>query len=154
MMAIPSVNVVSHFTDWTIGHVHSGALGWNAMITYGTFYFLVPRLVGADLYSVRLANMHFWMALAGTMLYIVAMWGAGVSQGLLWLSLDEIGELSFSFKDIMSSMVPYYTLRLIAGLIFLSGTVLMAYNLFMTIKGRETVKVQVPAVDPAFGVNS
>lgn len=154
MMAIPSVNVVSHFTDWTIGHVHSGALGWNAMVTYGTFYFLVPRLVGADLYSARLANMHFWMALAGTMLYIVAMWGAGVSQGLLWLSLDEIGELSFSFKDIMSSMVPYYTLRLIAGLIFLSGTVVMAYNLFMTIKGRETVKVQVPAVDPAFGVNS
>lgn len=154
MMAIPSVNVVSHFTDWTIGHVHSGALGWNAMVTYGTFYFLVPRLVGADLYSAHLANMHFWMALAGTMLYIVAMWGAGVSQGLLWLSLDEIGELSFSFKDIMSSMVPYYTLRLIAGLIFLSGTVVMAYNLFMTIKGRETVKVQVPAVDPAFGVNS
>lgn len=154
MMAIPSVNVVSHFTDWTIGHVHSGALGWNAMVTYGTFYFLVPRLVGADLYSVRLANMHFWMALAGTMLYIVAMWGAGVSQGLLWLSMDEIGELSFSFKDIMSSMVPYYTLRLIAGLIFLSGTVLMAYNLFMTIKDRETVKVLVPAVDPAFGVNS
>lgn len=154
MMAIPSVNVVSHFTDWTIGHVHSGALGWNAMITYGTFYFLVPRLAGADLYSVRLANIHFWMALAGTMLYIVAMWGAGVSQGLLWLSLDEVGELSFSFKDIMSSMVPYYTLRLIAGLIFLSGTILMGYNLAMTLKNRKTVLVQVPAVDPAFGVNS
>lgn len=154
MMAIPSVNVVSHFTDWTIGHVHSGALGWNAMITYGTFYFLVPKLAGADLYSVRLANTHFWMALAGTMLYIVAMWGAGVSQGLLWLSVDEIGELSFSFKDIMSSMVPYYTLRLIAGLIFLTGTVLMAYNLAMTLKGRQRVLVQVPEVDPAFGVNS
>jgi len=154
MMAIPSVNVVSHFTDWTIGHVHSGALGWNAMITYGTFYFLVPRLVGVDLYSVRLANIHFWMALAGTMLYIIAMWGAGVSQGLLWLSVDEIGELSFSFKDIMSSMTLYYALRLVAGLIFLGGTVLMAYNLFMTLKGRDAVKVQVPAVDPAYGVGS
>jgi cytochrome c oxidase cbb3-type subunit 1 len=151
MMAIKSVNVVSHFTDWTIGHVHSGALGWNAMITYGTFYFLVPRLVGTTLYSDRLANVHFWMALAGTMLYILARWGAGVSQGLLWLSLDQIGELSFSFKDIMASMPPYYLLRFLAGLIFLSGTFLMAYNLYMTIKGRRTVKIQPPAVT-AYGV--
>lgn len=153
MMAIRSVNVVSHFTDWTIGHVHSGALGWNAMITYGTFYYLVPRLVGADLHSVRLANLHFWLALAGTMLYIVSMWGAGVSQGLLWLSVDEMGELSFSFKDIMASMTPFYTLRLIAGLIFLTGTVLMAYNLFATLWGRHAIRVQVPAVDPAYGVS-
>jgi cytochrome c oxidase cbb3-type subunit 1 len=152
MMAFPSVNVVSHFTDWTIGHVHSGALGWNAMITYGTFYFMVPRLVGSTLYSVRLANLHFWMALAGTMLYIVAMWGAGVSQGLLWLSVDEIGELSFSFRDVMSSMTPFYALRLIAGLIFLTGTAAMAYNLYMTVVGRSTVTVNIPAVDPAYGV--
>jgi cytochrome c oxidase cbb3-type subunit I len=154
MMSFPSVNVVSHFTDWTIGHVHSGALGWNAMITYGTFYYMVPRLVGGELYSTRLANIHFWLALAGTMLYIMAMWGAGVSQGLLWLSVDEIGELSFSFKDIMSSMTPFYMLRLIAGMIFLLGTVLMAYNFYKTIVGRTVEKVQVPAVDPAFGVSS
>jgi len=146
MMAIKSVNVVSHFTDWTIGHVHSGALGWNALITFGTFYFLVPRLVGRQLYSVRLANIHFWLALAGTMLYVLAMWGAGVSQGLLWLSLDEIGELSFSFKDIMASMPPYYALRLLAGLIFLSGAVLMTFNLYMTIKGCRTVEVEPPPV--------
>jgi cytochrome c oxidase cbb3-type subunit 1 len=146
MMAIKSVNVISHFTDWTIGHVHSGALGWNALITFGTFYFLVPRLVGTQLYSVRLANIHFWMALAGTMLYVLAMWGAGVSQGLLWLSLDEIGELSFSFKDIMASMPPYYALRLLAGLIFLSGAVLMTFNFYMTIKGRRTIQVEPPPV--------
>ncbi len=146
MLAIKSVNVVSHFTDWTIGHVHSGALGWNALITFGTFYFLVPRLVGSTLYSVRLANIHFWMALAGTMLYVLAMWGAGVSQGLLWLSLDEIGELSFSFKDIMASMPPYYLLRLVAGLVFLGGAVLMTFNFYMTIKGRRTVQVRPPAV--------
>lgn len=152
MMAIRSVNVVSHFTDWTIGHVHSGALGWNAMITYGTFYFMVPRLVGTELYSVRLANLHFWMALAGTMLYIMAMWAAGVSQGLLWLSVDEVGELSFSFKDIMASMAPYYGLRLVAGLIFLGGTLLMAFNLLMTLKGKHAVKTTAPAVDPAYGV--
>ena len=153
MMAFPSVNVVSHFTDWTIGHVHSGALGWNAMITYGTFYYMVPRLVGSELYSVRLANLHFWLALAGTMLYVISMWGAGVSQGLLWLSVDSIGELSFSFKDIMASMNPYYVLRLIAGLIFLTGTILMAYNLYRTARGRETRTVGIPAVNPAWGMS-
>ncbi|MGH8033617.1 MAG: cytochrome-c oxidase, cbb3-type subunit I [Lysobacterales bacterium] len=144
MMAIKSVNAVSHFTDWTIGHVHSGALGWNALIVFGTFYFLAPRLVGAELYSVRLANIHFWMALAGTMLYILAMWGAGISQGLLWLSLDSIGEPSFSFKDIMASMQPYYLLRLVGGIVFLSGAVLMIFNLTMTMKGRKTIQVRPP----------
>jgi cytochrome c oxidase cbb3-type subunit 1 len=152
VMAIRSVNVVSHFTDWTIGHVHSGALGWNAMITYGVFYYLVPRLAGNKLYSIALANLHFWLALAGTMLYIMAMWAAGVSQGLLWLSMDEIGELSYGFKDIMASMAPYYGLRLIAGLIFLSGTILMAYNFYMTLMGRESVLVKPPLVDAAYRV--
>jgi cytochrome c oxidase cbb3-type subunit 1 len=144
MMAIRSVNVVSHFTDWTIGHVHSGALGWNALITFGTFYYLVPRLAGTPLYSVRLANVHFWLALAGTMLYVLAMWGAGVSQGLLWLTLDGLGELRYSFKDIMASMPPYYFLRLVAGLLFLSGAVLLSINLGLTIRGRRTALVRPP----------
>lgn len=146
MMAIKSVNAVSHFTDWTIGHVHSGALGWNAMITFGTFYFLVPRLVGASLYSVRLANIHFWMALTGTMLYILSMWGAGVTQGVLWLSLDDLGELRYSFTDIMASMPPYYALRLLGGIIFMTGTILMAFNLYMTVIGRKTLQVSPPAI--------
>jgi cytochrome c oxidase cbb3-type subunit 1 len=149
MMAIKSVNAVSHFTDWTIGHVHSGALGWNALIVFGTFYFLAPRLVGGTLYSVRLANVHFWLALAGTMLYILAMWGAGVSQGLLWLSLDSLGEPSFSFKDIMASMPPYYLLRLVGGIVFLAGTLLMVFNLTMTMKGRKTIRVRPPEVGTA-----
>tara|TARA_R110000824_G_scaffold336_9_gene2311 strand:- start:107205 stop:108689 length:1485 start_codon:yes stop_codon:yes gene_type:complete len=146
MMAIRSVNVVSHFTDWTIGHVHSGALGWNAMITYGTFYFLVPKLAGRELYSTRLANLHFWLALAGTMLYILSMWAAGVSQGLLWLSIDEFGQLSFSFREIMAAMSSYYGLRLIAGLIFFTGTIVMSWNLFMTMRGQQTAKVTPPPV--------
>ena len=146
MMSIKSVNVVSHFTDWTIGHVHSGALGWNAMITFGTFYFLVPRLFGVELYSVRLADIHFWLALAGTMLYILAMWGAGVSQGLLWMSLDDLGELSYSFRDIMASMVPYYALRVVAGAIFLVGAILMFYNFTKTMQDRFTVAVRIPEV--------
>jgi len=146
MMSIKSVNVVSHFTDWTVGHVHSGALGWNAMITYGVFYYLVPRLAGRELYSLRLANIHFWLALSGTILYILAMWAAGVSQGLLWMSIDELGQLNYTFNDIMASMKPYYGLRLIAGLVFLSGTILMSFNLFMTIKGKKTVKVKPPTI--------
>jgi cytochrome c oxidase cbb3-type subunit 1 len=146
MMAIKSVNVVSHFTDWTIGHVHSGALGWNAMITYGVFYYLVPRLAGRALYSLRLANIHFWMALSGTILYILSMWAAGVSQGLLWLSVDELGQLSYSFNDVMAGMKPYYSLRLVAGIVFLTGTVLMTFNLLMTLKGRQTVKVSPPVM--------
>ena len=144
MMAFRSVNVISHFTDWTVGHVHSGALGWNALITFGTYYFLVPRLVGRPLHSVRLANIHFWIALAGVMLYILSMWGAGVSQGLLWMSLDDLGELRFSFTDIMAATAPYYMLRLVAGIIFLTGAVLMAINLFLTIAGHETVRVRPP----------
>ena len=149
MLAIKSVNIISHFTEWTVGHVHSGALGWNALITFGTFYFLVPRLVGAKLYSVRLANIHFWLALAGTILYIVALWGAGVSQGVLWLSLDELGELRYSFTEIMAAMNPYYLLRFIAGLIFLIGALLMYYNFFKTIIGRRTIAVRPPVIAEA-----
>jgi cytochrome c oxidase cbb3-type subunit 1 len=149
MMAIMSVNVVSHFTDWTIGHVHSGALGWNALITFGTFYYLVPRLAGAKLYSRRLADIHFWLALAGIMIYLLAMWAAGVSEGLLWLSLDELGELRFSFVDVLTSTKPYYMMRLLGGLLFLSGAVVMAVNLFMTVAGKKTVLVLPPAVQVA-----
>jgi cytochrome c oxidase cbb3-type subunit 1 len=145
MMSIRSVNVMSHFTDWTIGHVHSGALGWNALITFGTFYFLVPRLAGRPLASTALANAHFWLALAGTMLYIVAMWAAGLSQSLLWLTLDELGEVQYSFVDVMRSTKPYYLLRLLGGLLFLTGAGLMAMNLYRTLAGAVTVTVQPPA---------
>ena len=137
MMAIRSVNVMSHFSEWTIGHVHSGALGWNALITYGTFYYLVPRLAGRPLHSVQLAHAHFWLALAGIMLYILAMWGAGITQGLLWLTLDDIGEVRYSFVEVMAAMNPYYVLRLIGGLLFLAGTLLMAYNLGLTLRGSR-----------------
>jgi cytochrome c oxidase cbb3-type subunit 1 len=149
MMAIMSVNMVSHFTDWTIGHVHSGALGWNALITFGTFYYLVPKLVGAELYSRKLADIHFWLALAGIMLYLLAMWAAGISEGLLPLVLDEAGEPRFSFVDILTAIKPYYVLRLIGGLLFWAGTLLMAYNFYKTIRGRETALVMPPALQAA-----
>jgi cytochrome c oxidase cbb3-type subunit 1 len=146
MMAIRSVNVMSHFTEWTIGHVHSGALGWNALLTFGTFYFLVPKLAGRPLASRALADLHFWLALAGTMLYIVSMWGAGVTQGLLWLSFDELGEVQYSFTEVMTAMAPYYRLRLVGGALFLGGALLMAINLGRTFVGARTVSVAPPAL--------
>ncbi len=144
MLAIRSVNVMSHFTEWTIGHVHSGALGWNALITFGTYYYLVPKLAGRPLHSVAMANLHFWLALAGIMLYIISMWGAGLSQSLLWLSLDDLGEVRYSFVDVVAAMAPYYMLRLVGGLLFLSGTLLMAENLRRTFLGTRTVTVEPP----------
>lgn len=147
MMAIRSVNVLSHFTEWTIGHVHSGALGWNALITFGTFYYLVPKLAGRPLHSKQMANTHFWLALAGVMLYVIAMWGAGISQSLLWLTIDGLGEVQYSFNDIMAAMRPYYLLRLLAGLLFLAGAGLMALNLWRTFAGVSTVEVSPPVTD-------
>jgi cytochrome c oxidase cbb3-type subunit I len=144
MMAIRSVNVMSHFTEWTIGHVHSGALGWNALITFGTFYYLVPRLAGRPLHSAALANAHFWLALAGVLLYILSMWGAGLSQSLLWLSLDDVGEVRYSFVEVMRAMAPYYALRLVGGALFLAGTVLMTVNFARTFAGVRTVEVTPP----------
>lgn len=152
MMAIRSVNVVSHFTDWTVGHVHSGALGWNAFVTIGTLYFLVPRLVGRELHSVRLANLHFVLGLLGVLIYMVAMWGAGVSQGVLWLTLDEAGSVKYDFTEVMAAMAPYYMLRLLGGLLFFAGVLLMAYNLHMTARGAETRVAFAPAPHPSAAI--
>ncbi len=135
MLAIKSVNVISHFTEWTVGHVHSGALGWNAMITFGALYYLVPVMSGRALHSVRLANWHFALSIGGVMLYILALWGAGVTQGLLWLSLDDNGEVKYSFVEVMRAIAPYYAVRLLGGVLFLGGTLLMTYNFGMTIFG-------------------
>jgi len=152
MMAIRSVNVISHFSEWTIGHVHSGALGWNALVTFGTLYFLVPRLVGRKLHSVALANLHFKLAVLGVLLYMVAMWGAGITQGLQWLSLDAAGEIKYSFVQVMNAVAPYYLIRLIGGLLFLAGAVLMAWNLYMTVRGARTVRISPTPVPAALAV--
>ena len=142
MMAIRSVNVISHFTEWTVGHVHSGALGWNAFVTFGALYYLVPVISKRPLHSARLTNWHFCLGIAGVLMYMLSMWGAGITQGLLWLSLNEYGELRFGFVEIMEAIAPYYLMRLIGGLVFFSGAVLMAYNLFMTMAGEERPSAQ------------
>ncbi|HVK98420.1 MAG TPA: cytochrome-c oxidase, cbb3-type subunit I [Dongiaceae bacterium] len=140
MMAIKTVNALSHYTDWTIGHVHSGALGWVAMISIGSIYALTPWLYGKkQMHSVGLVNTHFWLATIGTVLYIAAMWVAGISQGLMWRAVNpDDGSLTYTFVEGLKATHPYYIVRAAGGLIFLSGMFLMAYNVFKTMTTPTT----------------
>jgi cytochrome c oxidase cbb3-type subunit I len=134
MMSIRTVNALSHYTDWTIGHVHSGALGWVAMIVIGTVYALIPTLFGkASMYSKRLIEWHFWISTIGIVLYIVAMWIAGVMQGLMWRETNPDGTLAYTFIESIKATYPFYAVRLLGGALFLSGMLLMAYNVWRTI---------------------
>ena len=145
MMSIKTVNSLSHYTDWTIGHVHSGALGWVAMITIGSLYYLIPRLVGQkDMYSTRLIEVHFWIATIGVVLYIAAMWIAGVMQGLMWRAFEPDGTLTYSFVESVKATFPFYVIRLLGGLCYLSGMFLMAYNVYKTVIGKTFVNAPIP----------
>ncbi|MFT6332511.1 MAG: cytochrome c oxidase cbb3-type subunit 1 [Lentimonas sp.] len=135
VMAIRSVNALSHYTEWTIGHVHSGALGWVAMISFGALYHLVPVLWNKkDMYSIKWINTHFWLATIGIVLYITSMWVGGIMQGLMWRAYNEMGFLQYSFSESVSAMFPMYFVRAVGGIFFLSGALLMAYNFYKTIK--------------------
>ncbi|EHZ7123818.1 cytochrome-c oxidase, cbb3-type subunit I [Vibrio vulnificus] len=134
MMSIKTVNALSHYTDWTVGHVHSGALGWVAMVSIGSVYHLIPRLFNQErMYSVNLINVHFWLATIGTVLYIVAMWISGVMQGLMWRAVNSDGTLTYSFVESVEASYPFYFVRFLGGFIFLSGMFLMAYNTYKTV---------------------
>jgi len=133
MMAIKSVNALSHYTDWTVGHVHSGALGWVAMVSIGSLYYLIPRMFGRqEMWSVRLINVHFWLATLGVVLYIAAMWVAGVSEGLMWRATNPDGTLTYSFAEAVKATYPFLFIRFLGGLLYVSGMLLMAYNVFRT----------------------
>ncbi len=133
MMSIKTVNALSHYTDWTIGHVHSGALGWVAMISIGCIYHLVPILYGKNkMYSTDLINVHFWMSTIGTVLYIASMWVNGILQGLMWRAYNQDGTLTYSFVESVSASYPGYVVRVIGGGIFFAGMLVMAYNVYMT----------------------
>lgn len=144
-MAIKSVNALSHYTEWTIGHVHSGALGWVAMITIGSLYFLIPKLFGKkDMYSMKLVETHFWVATIGIVLYVASMWIAGVMQGLMWGAINDDGTLTYSFVESLLRMQPFYLIRFLGGTMFLSGMFIMAYNVYRTTKGSQPANVVVP----------
>ncbi len=150
MMSIKTVNALSHYTDWTIGHVHAGALGWVAMISIGAIYSLWPRLLGLDgMYSTRLIEWHFWVSTIGTVLYIVAMWIAGVMQGLMWRTFNEDGTLTYTFIEVLQFTEPYYILRLIGGIIFTAGMFFMVYNMYKTWQMAEKEDLEVPVSEPA-----
>jgi cytochrome c oxidase cbb3-type subunit 1 len=141
LMSIKAINALSHYTDWTIGHVHSGALGWVALISFGAIYHLVPILWNKpNLYSMKLVNTHFWLATVGIVLYIVAMWISGISQGVMWRSYNEQGILQYSFIDVLKATHPLYITRALGGLFFLGGSLVMAYNIYKTIT-QKTPKI-------------
>jgi cytochrome c oxidase cbb3-type subunit I len=149
MMSIKTVNSLSHYTDWTIGHVHSGALGWVGMISFGAIYYLAPKLWGRErLYSLRLVNWHFWLATLGIVLYAAVMWVAGIQQGLMWREHDEQGFLVYSFAESVAAMFPYYTLRAVGGGMYLLGGIIMAYNVTMTILGHQRNEAPMPGAVP------
>ncbi|WP_428924920.1 cytochrome-c oxidase, cbb3-type subunit I [Marinibacterium sp. SX1] len=144
MMSIRAVNSLSHYTDWTIGHVHSGALGWNGMITFGALYFLTPRLWGREgMYSNAAINWHFWLATVGIVLYAASMWVTGIMEGLMWREVDAQGFLVNSFADTVSAKFPMYVVRALGGVMYLTGALIMAWNMWMTIRGKAPAKAAV-----------
>jgi len=149
MMSIKTVNALSHYTDWTIGHVHSGALGWVALISLGSMYYLIPRLFGRELYSLRLVEVHFWVSTIGIVLYITSMWVSGIMQGLMWRAVNPDGTLTYSFVESVQAMHPYYIIRFAGGVFFLAGMLVMTYNLYRTIAGARPVQAPIPAPAPA-----
>lgn len=144
-MSIKTVNALSHNTDWTVGHVHAGALGWVAMVSIGALYAMIPSIFGKEkMHSTSLINMHFWLSTIGVVLYIAAMWIAGVTQGLMWRATNSDGTLTYSFVQSLEATYPYYGIRLLGGIIFLAGMFVMAYNVMKTISGAKNADTRIP----------
>jgi cytochrome c oxidase cbb3-type subunit 1 len=148
MMSIKTVNALSHYTDWTVGHVHSGALGWVGLVSMGSVYFLIPKIFGLkEMYSTKLIELHFWIATVGIVLYIAAMWIAGVMQGLMWRAVNADGTLTYTFVEGVKATFPYYLVRLVGGTLYLSGMFVMLYNVIKTIGQGKSVDA--PVVQPS-----
>jgi cytochrome c oxidase cbb3-type subunit 1 len=149
VMSVKTVNALSHYTNWTVGHVHSGALGWVAYVSFGALYCLVPWLWGkTKLYSNALVDWHFWISTLGILLYITSMWVAGIMQGLMWRAYNEFGFLEYSFVESVQAMHPYYLIRALGGVLFLIGALLMAFNLWKTATMREAAPSLAPNLVP------
>jgi cytochrome c oxidase cbb3-type subunit 1 len=144
MMAIKTVNALSHYTDWTIGHVHSGALGWVAFISIGAMYYLIPRLFGVEIFSKKLIETHFWVATIGIVLYITSMWISGIMQGLMWRAINTDGTLTYSFVESVQAMHPFYIIRFLGGCLFLLGMLIMAYNIYKTVSKGKSIEAPIP----------
>jgi hypothetical protein len=146
LLSIKSVNALAHYTDWIIAHVHTGALGWNGFLTFGMIYWLLPRLFQAELYSKKLAEIHFWVATFGILLYVVAIYSAGVTQGLMWRAFDETGRLAYpDFVETVMKLMPMYWMRAVGGSLYIVGMVLFGYNILMTWR-RRPATYDVPVI--------
>ena len=146
MMSIKTVNALSHYTDWTVGHVHAGALGWVGLISMGSLYYLIPRMYGrTTMYSVPAINLHFWISTLGIVLYIAAMWIAGVMQGLMWRALNPDGTLVYTFVESVKATWPFYVVRLVGGVLYLAGMGVMVWNVVMTMRSGRAAAVGDPA---------
>tara|TARA_R110002096_G_scaffold266710_1_gene460316 strand:- start:108383 stop:110053 length:1671 start_codon:yes stop_codon:yes gene_type:complete len=155
LMSIKAVNGLSHYTDWTIGHVHSGALGWVAYVSFGALYCLTPWLWGRKgLYSLKLVNMHFWISTVGILLYICAMWVSGIMQGLMWRAYTDLGFLEYSFVETVAAMQPYFIIRAVGGLLFIVGSLVMIYNLWRTILGHTAGEPSPENIDNAIAAQA
>jgi cytochrome c oxidase cbb3-type subunit I len=147
MMSIKTVNALSHYTDWTVGHVHSGALGWVGFMTMGSLYYLVPRLYGrTSMFSTKAIELHFWIATLGIVLYIAAMWIAGVMQGLMWRAVNPDGTLVYTFVESVKATYPYYVVRFVGGLLYLSGMLIMAWNVVKTMRAGKPALAVIPSL--------
>jgi len=147
MMAIKTVNALSHYTDWTVGHVHSGALGWVGLISMGSLYYMIPRLFGQkQMYSVKAIELHFWLATIGIVLYIAALWISGVVEGLMWRAMNADGTLAYTFVESVKAKFPYYFTRLLGGSLYLSGMLVMLWNTYKTATNGKPVVVNIPPV--------
>ena len=150
MMAIKTVNALSHYTDWTVGHVHSGALGWVGLVSIGTLYYMIPRVFGRnEMHSIKAITLHFWVATIGIVLYIAAMWIAGVMQGLMWRAVNDDGTLTYTFVESVKATYPYYMIRLLGGVLYFSGMLIMAWNIWKTVVGQRPFDALIPALHPA-----
>ncbi len=146
MMAIKTVNSLSHYTDWTVGHVHSGALGWVGLVSMGALYYMVPRLFGQkQMHSIKAIEVHFWLATIGIVLYISALWISGVMEGLMWRAVNMDGTLTYTFVESVKAKHPYYILRLLGGTLYLSGMLIMLWNVLKTASSGQAATAQIPA---------
>ncbi len=147
MMAIKTVNSLSHYTDWTVGHVHSGALGWVGLVSMGALYYMVPRLFGQkQMHSMKAIEMHFWLATVGIVLYISSLWISGVMEGLMWRAINTDGTLTYTFVESVKAKHPYYIIRLLGGLLYLSGMIIMLWNVLKTATSGKAATATIPAV--------
>lgn len=147
MMAIKTVNSLSHYTDWTVGHVHSGALGWVGMVSMGALYFMIPKLFGKkEMHSIKAIEAHFWLATTGIVLYIAALWISGVMEGLMWRAINVDGTLTYTFVESVKAKTPYYIIRMLGGLLYLSGMTIMLWNVIKTATSGKAATVTIPTV--------